>query len=470
MAIQVIMPQLGESVVEGTVTHWFKQEGDSVADMESLLEVETDKVTTEVPSSGAGTMLKILVPEGTTVKAGTVLAYIGEPGEAVPESGAAAPQAHAPAADEAKISSEPTATVAQPTAAAQPQPQQTDRSRDLGFISPVVARLAKDKNVDLYQVQGTGEGGRITKKDVLSFLESGGGKPAAAQPEAAAWETPGEGDLFRPTELMFGGKGPGQPQRQQQVPAGNPAEPGPPPRPASSQQPPASTPSGPGDRLLPHTSVRRAIAEHMLNSKHTSPHVTTVMEADLTHIIAHRAANKTAFAESGANLTFTPYFVAASVAALKAVPLVNSSWTEDGVLLRAAINIGMATSLGEDGLIVPVIKGADGLSLLGIARAVNDLANRARSRRLQPDEVRGGTFTITNHGISGSLFATPIINQPQCAILGVGAIQKRAVVINDAIAIRSMVYVSLTFDHRILDGAAADGFLQKVVDTLENWA
>jgi 2-oxoglutarate dehydrogenase E2 component (dihydrolipoamide succinyltransferase) len=458
MAIQVIMPQLGESVVEGTVTRWFKQEGDSVADMESLLEVETDKVTTEVPSSGAGTMLKILVAEGTTVKAGTVLAYIGAPGEAVPEGGAAAPQAHAPAPKEAKISSEPTATLAQPTAPAQPQ---ADRSRDLGFISPVVARLAKDKNVDLYQVRGTGEGGRITKKDVLSFLESGAGQPAPAQPEAAAWETPGEGDLFRPTEMMFGGKGPGQPRGKGEVPAGNPAEPGP--------QPPVPTPSGPSDRLLPHTSVRRAIAEHMVHSKHTSPHVTTVMEADLTRVIAHRAANKAAFAESGANLTFTPYFVAASVAALKAVPLVNSSWTEEGVLLRAAINIGMATSLGEDGLIVPIIKGADGLSLLGIARAVNDLANRARARRLQPDEVRGGTFTITNHGISGSLFATPIINQPQCAILGVGAIQKRAVVIHDAIAIRSMVYVSLTFDHRILDGAAADGFLQKLVDALENW-
>ncbi len=470
MAIQVIMPQLGESVVEGTVTHWMKQEGETVQEMEALLEVETDKVTTDVPSTGSGTLLKILVPEGTTVKAGTVLAYIGEPGEAIPEGEAAPASGHAQPQPPkpGTVSSEPTATVAQPVQPAQPaSAPPVDRSRDLGFISPVVARLAKDKNVDLYQVKGTGEGGRITKKDVLAYLE-GGAKPAAAQPEPAAWETPGEGDLFRPTELMFGGKGPGG----QEQPAGNPPEPGPIPGPQPKQPVPAPqpTPAGPGDRLLPHSSVRRSIAEHMVHSKHTSPHVTTVMEADLSRVTAHRAANKARFAESGANLTFTPYFVAASVAALKAVPLVNSSWSDEGILLHSAVNIGMATSLGEEGLIVPVIKGADGLSLLGIARAVNDLANRARSRRLQPDEVRGGTFTITNHGISGSLFATPIINQPQCAILGVGAIQKRAVVINDAIAIRPMVYVSLTFDHRILDGSSADGFLQKVVETLEGWA
>jgi 2-oxoisovalerate dehydrogenase E2 component (dihydrolipoyl transacylase) len=221
--------------------------------------------------------------------------------------------------------------------------------------------------------------------------------------------------------------------------------------------------------------VRRAIAEHMVYSKHTSPHVTTVMEADLSRVVAHREANKAQFARDGANLTFTAYFVAATVAALKAFPLVNSSWSEEGIVLHKEINVGMATSLGEAGLIVPVIKNADGLSLLGVARAVNDLANRARSRQLKPDEVKGGTFTITNHGTSGSLFATPVINQPQCGILGVGAIQKRVVVINDdggsadAIAIRPMAYLSLTFDHRILDGAIADYFLGKVVEYLQNW-
>jgi 2-oxoglutarate dehydrogenase E2 component (dihydrolipoamide succinyltransferase) len=212
----------------------------------------------------------------------------------------------------------------------------------------------------------------------------------------------------------------------------------------------------------------------MVHSKHTSPHVTTVMEVDLSRVVAHREANKAAFARDGANLTFTAYFIAAIVAALKAYPIVNSSWGEEGIHIHPEINIGMATSLGEEGLIVPVIKQADGLSLLGLARAVNDLAQRARAHKLQPDEVKGGTFTLTNHGISGSLFATPIINQPQCGILGVGAIQKRPVVISDdklgdVIAIRPMVYVSLTFDHRILDGATADWFLAKVVESLKNW-
>lgn len=217
------------------------------------------------------------------------------------------------------------------------------------------------------------------------------------------------------------------------------------------------------------TPVRRMIAEHMVLSKHTSPHVTTVMEADLSRVVAHRDANKAVFARDGANLTYTAYLVSAIVAALKAHPIVNSSWSEQGIVLHREINIGMATSLGEAGLIVPVIKSADSLSLLGLARTINDLANRARLHQLKPDEVKGGTFTLTNHGTSGSLFATPIINQPQCAILGVGAIQKRAVVINDAIAIRPMAYISLTFDHRILDGAIADYFLGKVVEYLQNW-
>jgi 2-oxoglutarate dehydrogenase E2 component (dihydrolipoamide succinyltransferase) len=207
----------------------------------------------------------------------------------------------------------------------------------------------------------------------------------------------------------------------------------------------------------------------MVHSKHTSPHVSTIMEADMSAVSAHRAANKALFAQDGVNLTFTVYFVAAAVAALKTYPLVNSAWTEEGIAVHESINIGMATSLGEAGLIVPVIKNADGLSLLGIARAVNDLAERARSKKLKPDDVQGGTFTITNHGTSGSLFATPIINQPQCAILGTGIIQKRAVVINDAIAIRPMVYLGLTFDHRILDGAIADYFLGKIKSTLEEW-
>lgn len=437
MASKVIMPQLGESVVEGTVTRWLKQEGETVEEFESLLEVNTDKVDSEIPSPAAGTLLKIVVPEGETVKAGTVIAWIGAPGESIPDDGEVSrlPGAEKPGE-------------AQPVpAAAVPAP---GRDQDLGFISPVVARLAQEYQVDLSQIKGTGQGGRITKKDVLAYLEQREKQPASEQP--AIWETPGEGDLFRPTELMF--------------PAGQPAvETGP----AAASQPAVetSTPS----RLIPHTKIRKNIADHMVFSKRTSPHVTTVMEADLKQVVTHREANKALFARDGVNLTYTAYFVAATVAALKAYPQVNSSWSEEGLLLHSEINLGIAVSLGEEGLIVPVIRRADGLSLLGLARAINDLASRARAHRLLPDEVKGGTFSITNHGISGSLFATPIINQPQCGILGVGAIQKRAVVVEgDAIAVRPMVYLSFTFDHRILDGALADGFLAKVVEILQNWS
>jgi 2-oxoglutarate dehydrogenase E2 component (dihydrolipoamide succinyltransferase) len=309
---------------------------------------------------------------------------------------------------------------------------------NLGFISPVVAKIAAEHHVDLSRVRGTGRGGRITKKDVVAFVESGG--TAAPQSAVAPWETPSLGELFRPTEEVFGPKAV-----------------------------PVAQPSPSADSVIPLDAIRRSVAEHMVRSKHTSPHVTTVMEADLGRVVAHRQAQRETFARDRVDLTFTPYFVAAAVAALKSFPLVNSSWGENGIVVHRGVHIGVAVSLGEKGLIVPVIKDADRRSLLQLASDVNDLAARARNRQLKPEEVQGGTFTITNHGVSGSLFATPIINQPQCAILGVGAIQKRAVVIQDAIAIRPMVYISLTFDHRILDGASADGFLARVVQTLQEW-
>ncbi len=436
MATKVIMPQLGESVVEGTVTRWLKQEGETVEEYESLLEVNTDKVDSEIPSPAAGTLLKIVVPEGETVKAGTVIAWIGKPGEPIPEEeGSGRPL----------VGEKPAPAQAAP-AVSVPAP---GRDRDLGFISPVVARLAQEHQVDLSRIKGTGQGGRITKKDVLAYLEKREKQEAAEQP--AIWETPGEGDLFRPTELMFPG---GQPEVEA--------------KPVQPVQQPAEIPAG--SRLIPHTKMRRSIAEHMVFSKRTAPHVTTVMEADLKKVVAHREANKALFARDGVNLTYTAYFAAATIAALKAFPQVNSSWSDEGLIHHPEINLGIAVSLGEEGLIVPVIRRADGLSLLGLARAINDLASRARAHRLLPDEVKGGTFSITNHGISGSLFATPVINQPQCGILGIGAIQKRAVVVEeDAIAVRPMVYLSFTFDHRILDGASADGFLGKVVETLQNW-
>lgn len=410
MATKVLVPLLGEGVEEVTVTKWLKKEGDSVNELEPLLEVNTDKVDTEIPAPASGTVLKILAEEGVPAKVGAVLALIGKPGESVEsgtvESGAtkAVPKAE-----------DSTSNVSQPEAF------NVQRSTDLGFISPVVAKIAAEHGVNLQQVPGTGLNGRITKNDVLSFVE--GGKKTMDD---------------RPKTIVHG--------------------------------PSSMVSSGAGDQLIKHTVIRRQIAEHMVMSKHTSPHVLTVMEADLSRVARHRSANKESFARDGVNLTFTAYFMTAIVAGLKAYPNVNSSWTDEGILIHKDINLGMATSLGEDGLIVPVIKGADNLSLLAMARAVNDLANRARSKKLQTDEVKGGTFTLTNHGISGSLLAFPVINQPQCGILGVGAMQKRVVVIDDAIAIRPMVYLSFVFDHRILDGASADWFLTKVKETLENWA
>ncbi len=434
MPEKVVMPQLGESVVEGTVTKWLKKEGDPIKNMEALLEVSTDKVDTEIPSPADGTLLKILVPDGQTVKAGALLAWIGTPGEPLPEGASGTGKAAARAAALANdIETAPSPQTAKTAA----------RKAELGFISPVVARLARENNLDLSLVRGSGESGRITKKDVLAYLEQ---KDAPLAAESAAWETPGEGDLFRPTEMMF----------PKSAPEPTTAPPDAPTRPAAGS-------------LIPFTTVRKTIAARMVASVQTAPHVTTVMEADLNRVAVHRQAHKPEFERASVHLTYTAYFITAIIRALKDHPMVNSSWTDEGIRLHEEINIGMAVSLGEEGLIVPVIKAADNLSLLGLARSINDLSARARTRSLKPDEVQGATFTLTNHGTGGSLFATPIISQPQCAILGAGAVQKRAVVVNDAIAIRSMVYLSLTFDHRILDGAGADGFLAVVVDCLENW-
>lgn len=434
MAIEVLMPQLGESVVEGTITKWLKNKGEQVEEYEPLLEINTDKVDSEIPSPCSGILLDILIPEGETIQAGTVLALIGEQAEEVREKTNGEPQGKAepqPATTRPPVTAPPTRPthVAEISGDKQPAP---GRDHELGFISPVVARIASENNINLYEVPGTGQGGRITKKDVLAYLET---RPSA-------------------------------PARQIESPVKPVAAP--PPRPLAAEPAPQV------GEILPLSPVRRAIAEHMVLSKHTSPHVTTVMEIDLSRVVSHRQANKEQFARDGVNLTFTAYFVTAATAALKAHPVVNSSWSEEGILIHRDIHIGMATSLGEAGLIVPVIKNADSYSLLGLARVINDLSNRARSRQLKPDEVKGGTFTITNHGTSGSLFASPIINQPQCAILGVGMIQKRVVVLtdsngNDSIAVRPMVYVSLTFDHRILDGAMGDAYLAKVVEYLQNW-
>ena len=431
MASNVIMPQLGESVVEGTISRWLVKEGDSVDKYAPMVEISTDKVDTEVPAPVSGVILRIVHPEGTTVRAGTVIAVIGQPGETV-----------ASIAAEAEARSVAVKPLEGAPAAALPVAGETE-SRNLGRISPVVGRIAREHGVDLTKVAGTGLDGRITKKDILAYVD--------ARDRAAA-ETPA---LVAPAAPV-----------SQIVPeAALPSAPGP-------------APAGADEELLPHSRLRRLIAEHMVASKRTSPHVTTVMEADLAAVVAHRMAHKAEFAAKGVALTFTPYFIQAVIAGLKAVPSANAVYRDDGLLLKRRYHIGMATAVA-DGLLVPVIHDADDYSLLGLARQVGDLALRARAGQLKPDEIQGSTFTITNHGTSGSLFAMPIINQPNVGILGVGAIQKRAVVISrghpiepsadDSIAIRPMVYLSFTFDHRVLDGASADRFVMMIKQTLEEW-
>ena len=427
MATKVLVPRLGEGVEEITITAWLKNVGDSVSELEPLLEVNTDKVDTEIPAPASGILLRIDIQAGAAARVGDLLAVIGEPGEI---------SGNNPETDHPISQPEPVAPAQTPA----PISEQTPGTRELGFISPIVAQMASEYDINLQQLSGTGLGGRITKNDVLAFVQN------------------------RKTELV---------EKSLAIPHPN--------SPAVEQRAAAPTPRANagiipfGDTLVKHSLIRKSIAEHMLASKRTSPHVLTVMEVDMSRVAAHRAANKSIFARDGVNLTYTAYFMYALVAGLKAHPQVNSSWSEEGLIVHSAINLGMATSLGEAGLIVPVIKGADALSLLGMARAVNDLAERARAKKLQPDEVKGGTFTLTNHGVSGSLLAMPIINQPQCGILGVGALQKRVVVVtdsagNDAIAIRPMVYLSFVFDHRILDGASADWFLASVKIALEKWA
>ncbi len=440
MATNVVMPQLGESVVEGTVGKWLKQIGDKIEQYEPVMEVVTDKVTTEIPAPAAGTLLQILVPEGATVKAGTVLAVIGAQGEQVASS-------PPPSAEKS----------------AEPAASSPAKGRDGGEVkgsgngqsgakrlTPVVARMISENNIsdaELATIPGSGEGGRVTKKDIEKFVARRNEQPAIATPTTTLppWEQPGDGELFRPTEEVFG-----KPSK---------------PQPAAA--PISGMPAG-GEEVIPLSPIRKSIAEHMVRSKHTAPHVTSVHEADMSRVIAYQKAHQAEFARQGVKLTFTAFFVQAAVAALKAYPIVNASFAEQGILMRRNINIGIAVAM-EDGLIVPVVKNADDKSLLGIARAVNDLAARAREKRLQPDEVQGGTFTITNYGIFGSLFGTPVINQPQSAIMGTGTIQKRVVVLDDAIAIRPMIYLSITFDHRLLDGAIGDQFMQKVKRFLEEY-
>jgi len=423
MPTDITMPQLGESVTEGTVGRWLKQIGERVEKYEALLEVTTDKVDTEVPAPVSGILREIVIPEGTTVRVGTLLAVLDDeasgPGDK--EIGSA----------EARVETTVAPALPLPAAAAS------------AFVSPVVARLAAEHRLDLEKIDGSGQGGRVTKQDVRRYLDEG-----RRTKDEAKLRTENHPESTRPkTTTPFA------------VPSTAPA-------PAAFELPEDA-------ELLPISPMRRMIAEHMQRSRQIAPQVTTVFEIDVSRIVAHRELRKADFERQGVKLTYTPYFVQATAAGLQAVPVVNGSYAEAGIIVHQRIHIGLAVALDE-GLIVPVIRDADEKNLLGLARAVNDLSARARTRRLKPDETQGGTFTITNHGVGGSLFATPIINQPQAAILGIGAIQKRAVVLSrdgvDAIAIRPMCYLSLTIDHRLLDGASADRFLTVIKGFLESYA
>ena len=428
MATKLIAPRTGEGVEELTVTNWLKEVGDQVEEMESVLEIETDKVITEFPSPVAGTLLRIDVPAGSVVQVGDSMGLVGDPNEPLEEAERSEPESEEPqkVTDEfEKTSEDVTKPEEEPVQAAKAE-KKTDRS---DFLSPLVKKMLEEHELDPDQIVGTGSGGRITKQDVEDYL---------ASPKKDTRKTP------EPKAK------PVQPTKTVSIPSDMPGQ------------------------LIPHTSTRRQIAAHMVSSVQTSPRVLTVMEADMSRVLAHRRANKQKYAEEGVNLTLTAYFVSAITKALSDHKIINATWTDEGIFAYSDINIGMAVALSEGGLIVPVIRQAQNLSLKGIAAQINDLADRARSKKLSPDEVRGGTFTLTNHGTAGSLFAMPIINQPQLGILGTGMMQKRPIVVtdangNDSIAIRPMVYLSYVFDHRAVDGESGDNFLFDVKKLLENW-
>ena len=413
--MDVVMPQMGESIVEGTLTKWLKKKGEHVERDEPLFEISTDKVDTEIPSPAAGTLSEVLVEEGKTVGINTVVARISDGAPAA----ASAPAKPAPA--------EPVKAAPPAEAPAAPVPAQPEEaSEPLGALSPLVRRMAKENNIDLSRVKGTGAGGRITKQDLEAYQSQAAPAPAARIEQPPA-------------------------------PAAAPAAPA---RPAEQAK----------VRIEPMSPMRAKIAEHMVMSKRTSAHVTTVHKVDMTRVEKMRQKHKADFqARYGISLTYLPFITRATVEGLRAYPLLNASIEGANIVYHNEINIGIAVAL-ENGLIVPVIRNADEKNVLGLQRAIVDLSTRARSRQLKPDEVQGGTFSITSFGGFGSVIATPVINQPQVAILGAGLVEKTPVVIDDAIAIRSICYLSLSFDHRLIDGALADQFTSKVKSVLENWS
>jgi pyruvate dehydrogenase E2 component (dihydrolipoamide acetyltransferase) len=476
MAVDVVMPQMGESIFEGTITKWLKKPGDKVERDEPLFEISTDKVDAEIPSPSAGVLQEIKIGEGQTVPIQTVVAVIdgtGSAAAAVAPAKSPVPTAASPAPASAAAKPSTPASQAPPPPAAQPAAATSSTSSSSAggaervHSSPLVRRLAKEHGIDLGSIDGTGAGGRITKQDIeLVIAEQSGaasgvvsspavtdGSSAATAPYAAPRPTP-----------------PPPPAAAPSAGSGAPAAHG-------SQYVPALQTAVPRDRLYfgdyeiqPMSMMRQKIAEHMVGSKHVSAHVYSVDEIDMSKIVSLRNKAKDEFeSRYGTKLTYMPFFVKAVVNGLRAYPTLNASLDGTNVVIHNEINIGMAVAL-DWGLIVPVIKNADEKNILGIQRNLNDLAERARSKKLKPEEVQEGTFSITNPGVFGGLFGLPVISQPNVGILGLGAIEKRPVVINDSIAIRSMCYVTLSYDHRVVDGAIAHQFLHKVKETLENWS
>ena len=446
MPVNVVMPQMGESIFEGTVTKWLKKIGEKVERDEPLFEISTDKVDAEIPAPSAGVLKEIKVKEGETVEINTIVAILDDGGAPASPETPTTEAAAAPKAEAAKPAAAPPppAPAARPAAAPLPPAAiggeltfDPAKLRELGIrTSPLVRRLAKENGVDLRQLTGTGAGGRVTKQDIQAtiakgapaYAEASAGRPAAAGAPAgkpAAVEL----GLAVPRERLYFGR----------------------------------------YQVEPMSAMRRSIAEHMVASKRTSAHVYSVDEVDMTRIAQLRAQHKGEFErKNGAKLTFMPFFIRACVDALRAFPTVNSSVDGTNVVLHQDINIGVAVAL-DWGLIVPVIKRADEMNFLGLQRAVTDLATRARTKKLKPEEVQHSTFSITNPGVFGGLMGLPVINQPNVAILGMGTIEKRPVVIDDAIAIRSMVYLTLSYDHRVVDGATAHQFMGRVKKTLQEW-
>jgi pyruvate dehydrogenase E2 component (dihydrolipoamide acetyltransferase) len=482
MSIDVVMPQMGESIAEGTVVKWLKKVGEKVERDEPLLEISTDKVDAEIPSPAAGTLTEIIAQEGQTVGVNTVVARLSAEGEAAgtsapapkaapaPPPPAAAPTQPPAAAAPAPPAPAPSRVPAAPSEAQAPAPKPTEQPSNLATpqpptqqpsnpatqqpapqpetetsslderrrtkSSPLVRKIAQENNVDISRLQGSGVSGRVTKNDILDYLQQPG---AGAAPAVASGN---EGVHPKPAQIV-----------------------------AAAPKAPAMTfAPGEGDRIEPLSMMRKKIAQHMVLSKQTSAHVTTVFEVDFTNIDKLRRRHKDAYAERGAKLTFLPFVIQAVVNGLREFPIINASMDESSVTYHRDLNIGIAVAL-DWGLIVPVVKNADEKNILGLSKAINDLGERARTKKLSPDDVQGGTFTITNPGIYGGLFGTPIINQPQVAILGVGGVKKRPVVVEtkegDVIAIRSMCILALTFDHRLIDGAVADQFMARVREFIE---